>query len=89
MVIHGARWVGDTGFSGCLIWQDTKEFNGLLRRDLRDAPAAIADRKGARVPVRLTLFPLRDRDKTVGGVAILRVDPGAGGAAGAGREGLS
>jgi PAS domain S-box-containing protein len=58
-------------------------------RDLRDAAAAIVDRTGAQVPMRLTLFPLRDRDKTVGGVAILRVDRAAGGATGAGGRNLS
>jgi hypothetical protein len=40
--------------------------------DLRDRPAEVEDRGGARRPVRLTLFPLRDRDKVVGGVVIVR-----------------
>jgi len=40
--------------------------------DVRDCPAEIVDRHGGRISVRLTLFPLRDRDKVVGGVVILR-----------------
>jgi sigma-B regulation protein RsbU (phosphoserine phosphatase) len=40
--------------------------------DVRDQPAEIEDRHGGRIGVRLTLFPLRDRDKVVGGVVILR-----------------
>jgi PAS domain S-box-containing protein len=41
-------------------------------RDVRDQPAVVSGRDGARVPVRLTLFPLRDHDKVVGGVVLLR-----------------
>jgi PAS domain-containing protein len=44
-------------------------------RDLRDLPAVIEDPAGRRTSVRLTLFPLRDRDKVVGGVAIVRASP--------------
>jgi CHASE3 domain sensor protein len=40
--------------------------------DLRDLPAEAIDKLGGRTPVRFTLFPLRDRDKVIGGVAILR-----------------
>ena len=43
-------------------------------RDLRDLPAVISDRLGREIPVRFTLFPLRDRDKVVGAVVILRVE---------------
>jgi CHASE3 domain sensor protein len=42
-------------------------------RDLRDQPAIVEDRHGRKTIVRLTLFPLRDRDKVVGGIAILQV----------------
>jgi sigma-B regulation protein RsbU (phosphoserine phosphatase) len=41
-------------------------------RDLRDLPATIEDRHGRPVAVRFTLFPLRDRDKVVGGIVILQ-----------------
>jgi PAS domain S-box-containing protein len=40
-------------------------------RDLRDQPAILEDRKGHSIPVRLTLFPLRDGNKVVGGVAVV------------------
>ena len=39
--------------------------------DLRDQAAVIQNKLGRLTPVRLTLFPLRDRDKVVGGVIIL------------------
>jgi len=42
-------------------------------RDLRDLPAIVEDRRGRKTAASLTLFPLRDRDKVVGGVAILQV----------------
>ncbi len=46
--------------------------------DLRDLPAAILNKRGEKIPVRFTLFPLRDRDKVVGGVAVLQViNPGS------------
>jgi PAS domain S-box-containing protein len=41
-------------------------------RDVRDQPAVAQGRDGRRVLVRLTLFPLRDHDKVVGGVVLLR-----------------
>lgn len=41
-------------------------------RELRDLPAEVADTAGRQTAVRLTLFPLRDRDKVVGGVVILQ-----------------
>lgn len=41
-------------------------------RDLRDQKAEVVDRAGRRTKVRLTLFPLRDHDKVVGGVVILQ-----------------
>ncbi len=43
--------------------------------DLRHRAATIEDKRGARKHVRFTLFPLRDRDKVVGGVAILEEMP--------------
>jgi PAS domain S-box-containing protein len=42
-------------------------------RDLRDLPAVVTDKLGREVPVRMALFPLRDRDKIVGAVVILQV----------------
>jgi PAS domain S-box-containing protein len=45
-------------------------------RDVRDQPAVALGRNGEEIPVRLTLFPLRDHGKVVGGVVLLRVsDP--------------
>jgi CHASE3 domain sensor protein len=44
-------------------------------QDLREQAAVIEDRLGRKIPVRLALFPLRDRDKVVGGVVILQVIP--------------
>lgn len=44
-------------------------------RDLRAQPAFIVDKLGRQTPVQLTLFPLRDRDKVVGGVVTLQVSP--------------
>lgn len=41
-------------------------------RDLRDLPALLRDREGVDHPVLLTLYPLRDANKVVGGVATLR-----------------
>lgn len=40
--------------------------------DLREQSALARDRRGGQVPVVLSLFPLRDKDKVVGGIAILR-----------------
>ncbi len=40
--------------------------------DLRDLSAIIEDRRGRKIPGRLMLFPIRDRDKVVGGVVILQ-----------------
>jgi CHASE3 domain sensor protein len=42
-------------------------------RDLRDQPALIEDKRGRHTPVCLTLFPLRDRDRVVGGIVTLQV----------------
>jgi CHASE3 domain sensor protein len=42
-------------------------------RDIRDLPAVVEDKRGRKTLASLTLFPLRDRDKVVGGVAILQV----------------
>ena len=46
-------------------------------RDLRDQPAIIEDKRGRQTPVRFTLFPLRDKDKVVGGIVTLQVNPPA------------
>jgi CHASE3 domain sensor protein len=43
--------------------------------DLRDQPALVEDKRGLTTPARLTIFPLRDRDKVVGGIVILQVAP--------------
>lgn len=40
--------------------------------DLRDVPAEVQDRLGRRTAVLFTVFPLRDREKVIGGIAILR-----------------
>ncbi len=42
-------------------------------RDLRNEPALMTNRQGEITRVHLTLFPIRDRDKVVGGVTVLRV----------------
>lgn len=44
-------------------------------RDLQNRPAEVTDKHGRKIPARLTLFPLRDRDKVVGGVIILQARP--------------
>ncbi|HVW20608.1 MAG TPA: CHASE3 domain-containing protein [Opitutaceae bacterium] len=41
-------------------------------RDLRDQAAVAEDRRGRKVNVSLTLYPLQDKDKVVGGIVILR-----------------
>jgi PAS domain S-box-containing protein len=46
-------------------------------RDYREVEAFVQDRAGREVPVTFTLFPLRDRDRVVGGVVILRTRGGA------------
>lgn len=43
--------------------------------ELRDRPATITTKAGHAITVRLNLFPLRDRDKVVGGVLILQALP--------------
>ena len=43
-------------------------------RDLRDRPATVEDKHGRKTRVSFSLFPLRDRDKVVGGVVTLHVD---------------
>jgi PAS domain S-box-containing protein len=42
-------------------------------RDLRSQGAVVQDKLGRAIPVQVSLFPLRDRDKVVGGVVILQV----------------
>jgi PAS domain S-box-containing protein len=42
-------------------------------RDLRNQAVVILTKSGLQMPVRLALFPLRDRDRVVGGVVILEV----------------
>ncbi len=43
--------------------------------ELRDRPATVMTKNGQSIPVRLNVYPLRDRDKVVGGVVILQVLP--------------
>ena len=43
--------------------------------DLRDRPAIVEDQRGRQIPVRFTLFPLRDGDKVVGGIVTLQIVP--------------
>lgn len=40
--------------------------------DLRDKSALLATKGGQSIPVRLSIYPLRDRDKVVGGVVVLQ-----------------
>jgi PAS domain S-box-containing protein len=40
--------------------------------DLRGQPAVVLTKGGQSTPVRLSVFPLRDRDKVVGGVVVLQ-----------------
>ncbi|HEY5078292.1 MAG TPA: PAS domain-containing protein, partial [Opitutaceae bacterium] len=47
-------------------------------RDLRDRPAILEDKRGRTIPVLLSMIPLRDRDKVVGGVVTVRPAPQAG-----------
>lgn len=42
-------------------------------RDLRNFPTSIRDKRGRPIPAELTLLPLRDGDKVVGGVVTLHV----------------
>ncbi len=44
-------------------------------QDLREQAAWLEDKLGRKIPARFSLFPLRDRDKVVGGVVILRIMP--------------
>jgi PAS domain S-box-containing protein len=44
-------------------------------RDLRDLPARLQDKRGDWHPAPCTVFPLRDGNKVVGGIAILRLNP--------------
>jgi PAS domain S-box-containing protein len=43
-------------------------------RELQGMPVQLVSKDGRVVPYRLSLFPLRDRDKVVGGVVTLRID---------------
>ena len=43
-------------------------------RELQGLPVELLSKEGRAIPYRLSLFPLRDRDKVVGGVVTLRVD---------------
>jgi PAS domain-containing protein len=44
-------------------------------RDLRDLPARLQDNRGGWHPAQCTVFPLRDGNKVVGGIAIVRLNP--------------
>ncbi len=46
-------------------------------RELRERPAWIEDRRGRKVAAKATLFPLRDRDKVVGGILIVHAALGS------------
>jgi PAS domain S-box-containing protein len=45
-------------------------------RDLREQPATVRDRQGGNRPVQLTVYPLRDGNKVVGGILTMRTIPG-------------
>lgn len=40
--------------------------------ELRDKPARVLTKGGSSIPARLSVFPLRDRDKVVGGVVVVQ-----------------
>jgi PAS domain S-box-containing protein len=42
-------------------------------RDLKNEWAELSERRGGNIAARATLFPLRDRDKVVGGILILQI----------------
>ena len=44
-------------------------------RDLREQPATVRDRQGGQRPVHLTVYPLRDGNKVVGGILTIRTNP--------------
>jgi PAS domain S-box-containing protein len=46
-------------------------------QDLRDQSAIVEDKRGRRIAAHFALYPLRDRDKVVGGVVTLQVIPPA------------
>jgi PAS domain S-box-containing protein len=57
-------------------------FDPLVRtlkdgHELRNRPAIVTTKGGQSVPVRLSVYPLRDRDKVVGGVVILQIPTSA------------
>jgi PAS domain S-box-containing protein len=43
-------------------------------REMRERPVLVQTKSGGSVPMRLALFPLRDRDRVVGGVVILGLE---------------
>lgn len=43
-------------------------------RDVREMAATIIDRQSREIPVRFNLFPIRDHDKVVGAVVVLRTE---------------
>jgi PAS domain S-box-containing protein len=45
--------------------------------EMRDKPAFVSTKGGQSIPVRLNVYPLRDRDKVVGGVVVLQSAPPA------------
>ena len=48
-------------------------------RDLRGQAGVVEDKRGRQIPVQVSMFPLRDRDKIVGGIVTLQmVAPGIG-----------
>lgn len=44
-------------------------------QDLVERPAEVISQSGRRKPVIFNLYPLRDHDKVVGGVVVLRIRP--------------
>ena len=44
-------------------------------RDLRGQAGVVEDKRGRQIPVHVSMFPLRDRDKIVGGVVTIQVVP--------------
>jgi hypothetical protein len=43
--------------------------------DLQNQTGLLEDKRGGNTTVRLALYPLRDRDKVVGGVVIIQAAP--------------
>jgi PAS domain S-box-containing protein len=59
--------------------QGTEDSVQALRsgRELHDQPARVTDQRGRQLAGRFTLLPIRDNDKVVGGVVMLRISEGS------------